>query len=329
MVLRVKPGPDEVLLGAERCAWLATVVPEPVTALTTVVSTPWSSVTRVSTPVRTLYLKCTPTALFIEAAVLDRLHRARVTDVPRVLAAHPGLGCFLMHDVGDVSLRTLFDGRPDVERLSQALRQYRVFQDQARAATPAFLALGVPDQRLARLPVLFEQLMAQDEGTRGTGLPHDDRHRLIRRIPTFRSAAEALDRLGFAEGLNHSDFHDNNVVIRRSTGQMALLDLGETTVEHPFFALMGFVGRTCGRYGWTVGAPEAQHLLRVSQDGWDRPWQDVQHAWALAARLQPLMAVLAHRRLVESLGPGALDGVERMRHRVRDGLRDLLARLDV
>ncbi|MBS0351610.1 MAG: phosphotransferase [Proteobacteria bacterium] len=60
-------------------------------------------------------------------------------------------------------------------------------------------------------------------------------------------ALNTLEELGYSiqnstpetitDTFNHSDFHDNNILIDRKTQKITLIDLGEVDMAHPFFSL--------------------------------------------------------------------------------------------
>ena len=55
--------------------------------------------------------------------------------------------------------------------------------------------------------------------------------------PTLSQICDRLSAYQIPETLNHSDFHDNNILYHEKNHQLTLIDLGEVTVSHPFFSL--------------------------------------------------------------------------------------------
>lgn len=50
---------------------------------------------------------------------------------------------------------------------------------------------------------------------------------------------EDLLEYRISETINHCDFHENNMLLDEKTGDINIIDWGETVIAHPFFSLNG------------------------------------------------------------------------------------------
>ena len=134
-----------------------------------VLETPWSTVVRFSTSKGYVYLKQTPPAISLEPKIIQLLRNQFHASVPFVIARNDDLHGFLMEDAGQ-TLRAYLktDFQPDL--LLQAIDQHTMIQRSAENHAESFLALGVPDWRLEKLPKLYAQLIHQTAFLKTEGL---------------------------------------------------------------------------------------------------------------------------------------------------------------
>lgn len=125
-----------------------------------VVNTPWSQVIRLSTSKGNVYLKQTPPAISLEPKIIQLLGEQIHASVPIVIVINESLHCFLMEDAGQ-TLRAILktDLQPDL--LFQAIDQHSKVQRLVGNHVEPFLALGVPDWRLEKLPKLYMSISMQ------------------------------------------------------------------------------------------------------------------------------------------------------------------------
>jgi hypothetical protein len=185
---------------------------------------PWSTVLRVPTAAGSIWFKANEHALRHEVAIVERIAARRPEVAPTLLAADATVGWMLMSDAGE-PLRTVVEREQSLDRWYDVLPLYGSVQRDLAADVDHLLAAGVPDLRLATLPVAYEQLM--------------DR---IGAEPRFREAAtmvidlrDELAGYGLPELLQHDDLHDGQVFLR--DGRYLLLDWGDACISHPFFTL--------------------------------------------------------------------------------------------
>ena len=309
---------------AEMIDWARRVLRQPEATAEAIVDTPWSSVVALHTPISTHYLKRTAPDLFIESSVINTCRNlCGVTAIPEIIAQNEALHCFLMASCGDMSLRALFQGGMNIPPFIEAMGMYRAFQRATVQHVSAFLALGVPDWRLAQFPALYDGLVRDDLFLKAQGLDADQARDLRQAAPALSALCLELAGYAIPESLNHSDLNDNNILITTATQKISIIDLGETAVDHPFLSLAATLARTTGRYVIRPHTPEYQQLQTACFAGFLDSEAATQRAIALTKKLLPVYALLAHVRLAAASGP-ALGTVPRMEGRLRGFFTEFL-----
>lgn len=284
------------------------------------VETPWSSVLKIRTSQDSVYLKQTPPDLFIEVNIIQTCRNlCKITDIPEVIAENKELHCFLMKECGDISLRTLFDGHIKGDLLIQGLQVYRAIQQATAPHINAFLQLGVPDWRLEQFPELYQGLISDEAFLKAHGLEVAQIKILQYSVKNIERLCQELSIYGIPECLNHSDFHENNMLFSHSTQKVSIIDLGETAISHPFFSLAAFLKIPCNRYSVSLDSPDYQTLHDACFQGWLLSHEDLQIALRLIEKLLPIYLIFAHMRLVNATCPIALGNIPQMSHRVKEG----------
>jgi len=292
-----------------------------------VVSTPWSSVTRLSNAAGVFYLKRTPDDFWIEADILRFCGAAGLDCTPELIAANRARGCFLMKACGDTTLRDYFAGTADIDLLCSGIAAGRRIMAAAVDKIPALIALGVPDWRVRQLPEVFAHMLDKTALLEAEGLSADDRRQLQSAARPLAAACARLDAFGIPDTLCHCDFHDGNITLARGTLQTGVIDLGEVALTHPFFPLLSLERRLAGRYNIAAESAAAAQLRGACFDGWDIPAKDAAPLREAAASLTPLFFALAHIRLCEAAPEEELRKITRMQGRIRDALRETAALL--
>jgi hypothetical protein len=190
--------------------WIRAYV-EPTGAIETVHERPWSRVLLVPTAAGDLFFKVNAPRFAHEARVIDALARLRPELVPELVAVDLERGWMLLADAGD-RLRE----RPDAAVWPRLLTDYAELQIAAVADADALLAAGVPDARLARLPVLYEEAGGRDAA-------------LVEEL------CAALGETGLPATIQHDDLHDGNVFVHG--GRYRIMDWGDSVVSHPFVSI--------------------------------------------------------------------------------------------
>ncbi len=204
-----------------------------------VVETSWSVVCRIETTERVVYLKQVPEFLFLEPDILTFLHQQSCKHIPEILAVNPALNCFMTNACGSRSLRDLFKGQVSFSLLKSGIGTYTNIQRQLENKTQQLLSLDIPDWRLDKFASLYSQLIQQDELLLDDGLTEKEIERLHQLYPTCRQLCDVLSKHGIPETISHPDFQENNMLLDEKTGDINIIDWGETVVSHPFFSLNG------------------------------------------------------------------------------------------
>ena len=134
------------------------------------------------------------------------------------------------------------------------------------------LAFGVPDHRLAALPVLYSQLLTDTTSLmigQEKGLTASEFEQLQNLKPRFEQLCAELAAYKIPESVNHGDFHDGNVLLK--DGHITLFDWGDADVTHPFVSLRTwFVSMEIALNldDWAPPTPEMLRLLEKYLEAW-------------------------------------------------------------
>lgn len=201
---------------------------------------PWSTVLRVPTNEGTLFFKATAFETVHEAALTQALVDWFPDCMPELLAVDIARGWMLMRDGGQ-QLRAFIRPTQDIAPWSPVISRYADVQVGLTKHTSQLLSLGAPDHRLAALPRLYTQLLADQESLmveQPKGLTAGELQQLKDLTPRFDQICGELAAVGIPESLNHGDFHDGNVLLR--DGRITFFDWGDASVTHPFVSLRTF-----------------------------------------------------------------------------------------
>jgi hypothetical protein len=292
-----------------------------------VVDTPWSHVIRLATATATFYLKQTPPALFLEPKILQLLASQLNANVPIVIASNENLHGFLMKDAGQ-SLRGYLKTEPQPELLCQAVVRYTALQRSAENHTKSFLALGVPDWRLDKLPQLYQQLISQTAFLKSEGLIDQELQLLHNLIPKVSQLCQLLSQYQIPESIVQPDFNTNNTLIDPNTQKMAFIDWGEIVITHPFFSLHNFLYQVTIHHGIKQHDEIYLQLQSACFENWLTLASKTQllEAFRLVQSLWPIYATLAHYRLMMSVDLQAFSSYYADRpSRIREYLRQFAA----
>ena len=267
-----------------------------------VVQTPWSNVLKINTTQGPVYLKQTPPDLFIEVDIIQKCRDlCEITDIPEVIAANKNLHCFLMKECGEESLRTVFDGHLNVYLLVQGLQVYKTMQQATATHVDAFLKAGVPDWRLDQFPQLYQALVSDEAFLKRHGLEAVQIQTLQNAVKNLYTLCQELSHYQIPECLNHSDFHDNNMLYSYTTQQVSIIDLGETAITHPLFSLAAFLKVPCNIYNLATTSTDYQKLHETSFNGWLEDKKSMIRVVEIINRLLPVYLLFAQKRFLDAI----------------------------
>jgi Ser/Thr protein kinase RdoA (MazF antagonist) len=229
----------------------------------------------------------------------------------------------LMRD-GGARLRDLLVVEPDLGHWARLLARYAELQIALSGAIDELLALGAPDRRPAALPDLYAELLADVEALgegRAEGLGPEELVRLRALAPRVADSCALLAASSVPDSLHHGDLHDGNIFV--DAGRYRLFDWGDCSLSHPFVGLRTPMVSVENTFGLAEGAPEFGPLRDAFLEPWTgfAPMPALREAFAVGARLAPLVSALGWRRNLASLSEAERAGY---RHAVPSLLRELL-----
>ena len=188
-----------------------------------------------------------------DAGVTAVLARLRPDVVLAPLAVDLARGWMLLPDGGE-RLREVLENERNPRRWLEIMPLYAELQMATASAVDELLAAGLPDYRLARVPVLVEQTA--------------ERLDLSAPPPSHvLELVEELGALGIPETAQHDDLHDGNVFVR-DAGGYAVFDWGDGCVSHPFCSLVVGLRGIAYRFELAENDPD---LGRI-RDAYLEPW---------------------------------------------------------
>ena len=195
---------------------------------------PWSTVLRMPTTEGTLFFKATAPETIFEAALTQKLAGWRPDCLPELIAVDTARGWLLMHDGGE-PLRAAIRPTQDLAPWHPVISLYAELQVELAHHVEEFIALGVPDCRLAALPAIYANLLADEASLlidQPKGLTSAEVTTLKTLTPRFKQICEELAAFGIPASLNQGDFHDGNVL--RQNGRIIFFDWGDAKIIAPF-----------------------------------------------------------------------------------------------
>lgn len=245
---------------------------------------PWSALLAVRTDGgRPLWCKAVEPRRRSEVAVTVALAERWPALAPDVLAVDEGRSWLLLGDHGTA----VADDQPaarQIELVADLLPAYAEMQAATVDRLGGWIALGVPDRRVARLPDLFAAVLV--------AAGDDLRARCEPGLPAVAAAVEQLaDAPVPAAGLDHADVHGWNVLF--DGRRPRLVDWGDCCVTHPFSSL--FVpDRFLVAALPAADRPAAWARLRDAYlEPWGGPTSEHLEVLRLAMWLGPIVRVLS------------------------------------
>jgi hypothetical protein len=235
---------------------------------------PWSTAMRVPTADGIVWFKASAAALAHDGPVSAALARIRPDAVLAPLALEVERGWSLVPDGGE-TLRSVLAREPEPQRWIEALALYSELQLAAAPHVDELVEAGLPDQRLARIPELADDVGVHDAA----------------------SLCDELAALGLPETIQHDDFHDGNVFV--GGGGYRIFDWGDSCAAHPFFSLTVALRAFAHRFELGENGREVERAREAYLERWESfgPRPELRTAAKLAERLGMLCRALTYRRI--------------------------------
>ena len=266
---------------------------------------PWSTVLRVPTDEGLLFFKATAPETVYEAALTQALAMWYPDCMPELVGVDTTRGWMLMRDGGE-PLRASIRPKQNIAPWRPIISLYAEIQVDLSKHTPELLTLGAPDYRLAMLPGLYTQLLADEESlqlNQPNGLSSAEVGHLRDMTPRFHQICSDLNAFEIPESLNHGDFHDGNVLLR--DGRITFFDWGDASVTHPFVSLRTFfvsieIALKLEDYSFT---PEMSELLDLYLEPWQRfaSKEELRSAYGLSRCVASIVKAFAWHKTISNL----------------------------
>ncbi|KTD10617.1 Phosphotransferase enzyme family protein [Legionella gratiana] len=267
-----------------------------------ITETSYSVVYKITTSKNTFYLKKTPLELSTESQILTYLYEQDCSHIPTPIAENKQLCCFLMTSCGDVTLRQLFKEKVDAALLNTGVLNYTKIQRTVENKIPQLIGLKIPDWRIGKIPLLYHELIDQEELLLSDGLSQEEITELENADEFGTTLCESLAKYQIPETMNHCDFQENNMVLNQKTGNISIIDWGETVIAHPFLSLSGCLWNITYFHGIKPG----DKIYEVLQRKWISPWLDLHQehdlldALKIATQLTGIFAALGYKRMYDA-----------------------------
>jgi hypothetical protein len=263
---------------------------------------PWSTVMMVPTKSGMLYFKACASVFAHETALTDYLAKFRPSLFPELIAVDLEHSWILMRDSG-TPLRHHVRTDKSIERWQKVMPLYVNLQKDLTSHTDELLVLGVIDRRLAKLPALFETLIADEASMlldMEDSLTSEEYSRLKKSVPEFTALCEKLASYGIPETIHHDDFHDANIFIKDE--QVIFTDWGESAITHPFFTLVVIMRSVDNSFGIDF-SPQADQVRDMYLKHWTSyaPPEQLRSIVQLAQRIGYINRALTWKMSIEQM----------------------------
>ncbi|CEG57791.1 aminoglycoside phosphotransferase family protein [Legionella fallonii] len=272
-------------------------------AIQKIVEPAHSIVKKISTSQGVFYLKQTPPALFLEPDTISLLQDQGCQHIPTVIAKNDRYHCFLTAACGDVSLRVQFSKDSiDMDLLARGISHYVSIQRTLENDTPKLIAFGLHDWRLDKFPLLYRELIQETDLLIADGLSQKEITTLNQAYDLCVEQCERLSQYKIPETINHCDFHDNNILLDSKTGELSIIDWGETVIGHPFFSLNTCLWNLTYFHNVKPDDFRYQTLQRFCVSSWldSHEESDLITAFTITNDLLGVFAALSYKRMYDA-----------------------------
>ena len=262
----------------------------------------WSTVLRAPTADGWVWCKASAAGSSYEMRLTSLLAELRPHHVPEIIAVDDERAWMLMRDAG-VRLRERGD---ELHAWPAVLPAYAELQLATAPHVERLLGIGVPDERLERLPARLEALLDDDHYLmlgEPDGLTPAERDRLVAMLPEIGSLCQELAQAGLPATIQHDDLHSGAVLVRDDRYRIA--DWGDACVSHPFHSLTVLLRATAWKLGLEPGGPELLGMRDAYLEAFEGfgSRDELVRVAGIAYRTGTLVRALAWQRYLSGLPP--------------------------
>jgi hypothetical protein len=248
---------------------------------------PWSTVLKTPTDTGDVFFKASAEGLVFEPALTQALYQWRPDCVPQLLAVDEKRGWMLMVDGGQ-RVREAFGQGLGIHHWSEILAKYAGLQITLAGHVDELLSFGVRDRRLAVLPDLYMEIVADENWfliDQPNGISGAEHQRLMNGAPKFTEMCQRLAAYSIPESLHHNDLHDGNIFIRN--GRYLFFDWGDSSISHPFFSMRTVTVSIENTFELEENDPLIQEFGRGYLDHWTefQKRENLDKAYDIAKRI--------------------------------------------
>jgi hypothetical protein len=279
---------------------------------------PWSTVLKAPTDIGDVFFKASADALAFEPAVTKALYQWRPDCIPQLLAVDDNRGWMLMADGGQ-RVREAFGEGLGIHHWSDILASYAGLQITLAGHIDELLSFGVRDRRLAILPDLYMELVADENWfliDQPDGISGAEYRRLINGASKFAELCQRLATYSIPDSLHHNDLHDGNIFIRN--GRYLFFDWGDSSISHPFFSMRTVSVSIEYTFGLEENDPLIEEFGRGYLDHWSEfeSQENLHKAYDIAKRIWSISTAVKYWTY--------LCQIERVRDDFKDALPSLM-----
>ncbi|MEM7034175.1 MAG: phosphotransferase [Chloroflexota bacterium] len=262
--------------------------------------TPAATILQIPTNAGQIFFKAVIPSLSVEISISDALAAWHPDHSLQVLGSDLQKGWMLLPD-GGLRVREAFSQHLTLEHWTDIVAKYAKLQIALSDKIDDLLAFGTRDRRLAVLPTLYENLLADTDLLlldQEDGISVQVYQRLVASIPQVTQMCQQLDKYAVPASLHHNDLHDGNMFVQDE--QFIFFDWGDSSISHPFFSLRtAFVSVEN-----TFGLVEDDAFFENLADAYLKPWSrfetqaNLRTTYDLARRLWSISSAIKYQTLL-------------------------------
>lgn len=267
-----------------------------------IVETSYSKVYKLEANNEIFFLKNTPETLFKEVETLNLLNRFRCKNIPKIISSNKYLNSFLVISCGEMTIRDLTNIDIKFKLLSQGILNYTNIQRFLENHISELVSINLPDWRLQNFSRLYQNLIEQKTFLLDDGISKLELSQLENLQDRVEYYCKKLSSYNLPETINHCDFQDRNMILDNKTGNVNIIDWGESVIAHPFFSLNGCLWNL----GYFYNIKPSHEIYKKIQKECISTWiidydeKNLMEAFNIAYKLHGVFAALSYEYLYKS-----------------------------